>query len=276
MLSACSVGAQPPVSADSAAARPWRAPSFNFYDGRLLGGAWRREARPDIVREFFRVLAVCHTVIPDGAHALAPCRHSQPIQARFGWLARVRILPHARWVPHRHPRRCTCPMLLRGCHAPLLPSDWLRHEAAAHLGTYTAFLRPTSQPYSGLEGTERGAMSALSECRLPDVNQAPMSCPLLPHTGPEDPAYIKYQAESPDEAALVAAGKAFGFFFHRRTHTSVLVREPSAEQHAPEIEAEYEILNILEFDSTRKRMSVIARTAAGNIMLYCKARISIC
>ena len=87
--------------------------------------------------------------------------------------------------------------------------------------------------------------------------------------GPEDPAYIKYQAESPDEAALVAAGKAFGFFFHRRNHTSVLVREPRGDA---EVECEYEILNILEFDSTRKRMSVICRNPEGNIMLYCKVR----
>ena len=89
--------------------------------------------------------------------------------------------------------------------------------------------------------------------------------------GPEDPAYIKYQAESPDEAALVAAGKAFGFFFHRRNHTSVLVREPRGDA---EVECEYEILNILEFDSTRKRMSVICRNPEGNIMLYCKVRCS--
>ena len=56
-----------PVMADAAAARQWRAPAFNFYDKRLLGGAWRDAERPDIVREFFRVLSVCHTVIPDGA-----------------------------------------------------------------------------------------------------------------------------------------------------------------------------------------------------------------
>lgn len=60
------VGAAVPVAGDAAAAQQWRAPSFNFYDKRLLGGAWRNEARPDIIREFFRVLAVCHTVIPDG------------------------------------------------------------------------------------------------------------------------------------------------------------------------------------------------------------------
>jgi phospholipid-transporting ATPase len=87
--------------------------------------------------------------------------------------------------------------------------------------------------------------------------------------GPEDPESIKYQAESPDEAALVAAGEAFGFFFHRRNHTSVLVREPDGNG---SVEVEYEILNILEFDSTRKRMSVICRTPTGNIMLYCKVR----
>ena len=37
------------------------------------------------------------------------------------------------------------------------------------------------------------------------------------------------------------------------------------------MEVEYEILNILEFDSTRKRQSVICRNGDGNIMLYCKA-----
>ena len=39
---------------------------FNFADARLTGGAWQREARPALLREFFRVLAVCHTVMPDG------------------------------------------------------------------------------------------------------------------------------------------------------------------------------------------------------------------
>ena len=33
---------------------------------------------------------------------------------------------------------------------------------------------------------------------------------------------------------------------------------------------QYEILNVLEFTSDRKRMSVIARTPTGKIKLYCK------
>jgi len=35
-------------------------------------------------------------------------------------------------------------------------------------------------------------------------------------------------------------------------------------------EREYQVLNILEFNSTRKRMSSIIRTPEGKIKLYCK------
>ena len=33
---------------------------------------------------------------------------------------------------------------------------------------------------------------------------------------------------------------------------------------------EYEILNVCEFNSTRKRMSTVIRTPEGKIKLYCK------
>ena len=59
----------------------------------------------------------------------------------------------------------------------------------------------------------------------------------------------------------------FGFFFHRRSITTILVQESVGETVT---ELEYEILNVLEFDSTRKRMSVICRTPGNRIMLYCK------
>ncbi len=31
-----------------------------------MGGAWQREAEAAVVREFLKLLAVCHTVIPEG------------------------------------------------------------------------------------------------------------------------------------------------------------------------------------------------------------------
>lgn len=85
--------------------------------------------------------------------------------------------------------------------------------------------------------------------------------------GPPVPEEMVYEAESPDESALVVAAKVFGFFLIKRTDISLTIRERLPEG---EKDVEYELLNILEFNSTRKRMSVILRTPEGKIKLYCK------
>ncbi|KAK6922097.1 P-type ATPase, N-terminal [Dillenia turbinata] len=126
---------------------------FNFDDARLMCGAWRNEPNPDTCKEFFRCLAICHTVLPEGE---------------------------------------------------------------------------------------------------------------------ESPEKITYQAASPDEAALVTAAKIFGFFFYRRTPTMVHVRESHVEKMGKVEDMSYEILNVLEFNSTRKRQSVVCRYPNGRIVLYCK------
>lgn len=74
---------------------------------------------------------------------------------------------------------------------------------------------------------------------------------------------IIYHAASPDERALVYGAKKFGFIFHTRTPQYV-------EMDALGDTERYEILNVLEFTSTRKRMSIIARNSRGEIKLYCK------
>lgn len=61
---------------------------------------------------------------------------------------------------------------------------------------------------------------------------------------------LTYEAESPDEAALVHAAKAYGFILLRRSPDSVAVRLPSGE-------LVFKVLDTLTFDSTRKRMSVL-------------------
>ncbi len=77
------------------------------------------------------------------------------------------------------------------------------------------------------------------------------------------------QAESPDEAALVVAAKAFGFFFYKRTNTTVSVREHTVRGME---DVEYEVLNVLEFNSTRKRMSVIIKhKSQEKIIIFTKA-----
>ncbi|CAH9129097.1 unnamed protein product [Cuscuta epithymum] len=126
---------------------------FNFSDARIMQGAWRNEPNSDACKEFFRCLAICHTVLTEGD---------------------------------------------------------------------------------------------------------------------ESPERIRYQAASPDEAALVAAAKNFGFFFYRRTPTMVYVRESHAENTGKTQDVPYEILNVLEFNSTRKRQSVVCRYPDGRLVLYCK------
>ncbi|RXN34669.1 phospholipid-transporting ATPase IB-like isoform X9 [Labeo rohita] len=74
---------------------------------------------------------------------------------------------------------------------------------------------------------------------------------------------IIYQASSPDEGALVKGAKSLGFVFTARTPHSVIIEARGKEQ-------SYELLNVLEFSSNRKRMSVIVRTPTGKLRLYCK------
>jgi len=69
---------------------------------------------------------------------------------------------------------------------------------------------------------------------------------------------IEYKAQSPDEAALVQAAADVGFVFHGRDREILKLQTPFSE----EVE-KYELLNILEFTSARKRMSVVLRKLDG-------------
>ncbi|KAE8659564.1 putative phospholipid-transporting ATPase 7 [Hibiscus syriacus] len=90
----------------------------------------------------------------------------------------------------------------------------------------------------------------------------------------EETGRCTYEAESPDEGAFLVAAREFGFEFFKRTQSSVFVRERySASGEA--IDREFKILNMLEFTSKRKRMTVIVRDEDGQILLLCKGADSI-
>ncbi|KAF9818947.1 hypothetical protein IEO21_02361 [Rhodonia placenta] len=65
---------------------------------------------------------------------------------------------------------------------------------------------------------------------------------------------IAYKAQSPDEAALVQAAADVGFVFRGRDKEILTLQTPFAGAFE-----RWELLNILEFNSSRKRMSVIVR-----------------
>uniref|UniRef100_A0A1J3E185 Phospholipid-transporting ATPase n=2 Tax=Noccaea caerulescens TaxID=107243 RepID=A0A1J3E185_NOCCA len=85
----------------------------------------------------------------------------------------------------------------------------------------------------------------------------------------EDTEKISYEAESPDEAAFVIAARELGFEFFYRTQTTISVRELDLVT-GKRVERLYKVLNVLEFNSTRKRMSVIVQDEDGKLLLLCK------
>ena len=132
---------------------PVREQYFNFWDERIMGGAWAGQPNPQLAREFFRMLALCHTVIPDGG---------LPRGLECAWASMQSAGARA--------RACAC-------------VDKLPLNSRLHIGALLA--------------------------------------------GPADPKKIRYEAESPDEAALVVAAKVFGFFFFKRTNTTLVRFSPA-------------------------------------------------
>jgi phospholipid-translocating ATPase len=130
---------------------------FNFTDERIMGGNWIREESRGIIENFFRLLAVCHTCIPD-------------------------------------------------------------------------------------------------------VNELS--------------GQVSYEAESPDEAAFVVAAREIGFEFCQRTQNTVSLNELDYLSGTIK-KRTYDLLNILEFNSTRKRMSVIVRDENGKLLLLSKGADSV-
>ncbi|KAF7801509.1 putative phospholipid-transporting ATPase 8 isoform X1 [Senna tora] len=130
---------------------------FNFRDERIMNGNWVNEPHSDIIQKFFRVLAICHTAIPD-------------------------------------------------------------------------------------------------------VD--------------EDSGDITYEAESPDEAAFVIAARELGFELFSRTQTTISLDELDYNS-GKKVDRVYELLHVLEFSSSRKRMSVIVRNEENQLLLLCKGADSV-
>ncbi|KAG6839959.1 hypothetical protein C0991_010024 [Blastosporella zonata] len=83
-----------------------------------------------------------------------------------------------------------------------------------------------------------------------------------------DPYHLEYKAESPDEAALVAAARDAGFPFLGKSKDGIDIEVMGQRER-------WTPLKLLEFNSTRKRMSVVMRNPDGRLILYCKGADSV-
>lgn len=102
-------------------------------------------------------------------------------------------------------------------------------------------------------------------------------------TGASDEPTTNFSASSPDELALVSGANFFGYSFVGRKNGAVSIKVPD-HQATPQFqypqqqpvyyhkqrELVYELLEMIEFTSTRKRMSVLVRTPDKRILLLTK------
>lgn len=91
----------------------------------------------------------------------------------------------------------------------------------------------------------------------------------------DDEGNITYQAASPDELALVKAAQELGYIAIDRQTNEISIRTfPSGPEGDPLVE-NYEILDVIEFSSGRKRMSIIIRMPNGTYCIFCKGADSV-
>ncbi|KAH6832403.1 aminophospholipid ATPase 1 [Perilla frutescens var. hirtella] len=114
--------------------------------------------------------------------------------------------------------------------------------------------------YKDLHGEERIAAHefflTLAACNtvIPILTDSPLS---------NGPTSIDYQGESPDEQALVAAASAYGYTLFERTSGHIVI-DANGEK------LRLDVLGLHEFDSVRKRMSVVIRFPNGSVKVLVK------
>ncbi|KAK6458773.1 phospholipid transporting ATPase [Scheffersomyces xylosifermentans] len=97
---------------------------------------------------------------------------------------------------------------------------------------------------------------------------------VLTEQDPKNPSKTLLKAQSPDEAALVGTARSLGYVFKGNTKKGLIL-----EVHG--VTKEYQVLNTLEFNSTRKRMSAIIKIPSEKpdgepkALLICKGADSI-
>lgn len=79
---------------------------------------------------------------------------------------------------------------------------------------------------------------------------------------------IEYQASSPDELALVRAAQELGYTVVQRSSKQITLKIAGAD--GSETTRIYEILDVIEFSSKRKRMTVVLRCPDGRVWLISK------
>lgn len=124
-------------------------------------------------------------------------------------------------------------------------------------------LNVRKEPYSF-----RNAVSKFTEARRFATAMA-IAHDVIPAHVPGKPE-IEYQGESPDEVALLDGAREAGVALMKRVEHKLFVNNAFGAHNDSSKEAAYEVLAILEFNSDRKRMSVVALCPDEKVRIFTK------
>ncbi|XP_021440740.1 probable phospholipid-transporting ATPase VD isoform X4 [Oncorhynchus mykiss] len=249
--------------------------------------------------DFFMALAICNTVVVSSPNqprhvvevpevSRTPLKSLEDIKMlfqRFG-LPRFSTLssPHTTESPRSFTRR----LFSRGKAASFTPSPsptptklGTEPDGEPNLEASILSIRPGLDGVPGEDGDqgyeeegERGSWKG-EEDKMLHLNPGAWSG-LENSNGGEGPPSepradeLIYEAESPDEAALVHAARAYRCTLQGRSLERLLVELPGMGSLA------VRLLHILPFDSSRKRMSVVVRHPLTNqVVVYTKGADSV-
>lgn len=203
--------------------------------------------------DFFIALTICNTVV-----VTSPDQPRQKVRVRFELKSPVKTIED-------FLRRFTPSRLTSGCSSiASVATSKSAHKSGSSLlstlandGALLGLEERLGPPAPGL--TSNGYSSGADGWAQHKVAKEP-----------EPEQELRYEAESPDEAALVYAARAYSCTLVDRLHDQVSVELPHLGR------LTFELLHTLGFDSIRKRMSVVIRhPLTDEINVYTKGADSV-
>ncbi|XP_059018071.1 phospholipid-transporting ATPase VD isoform X3 [Mustela lutreola] len=218
------------------------------------------------IMDFFIALAICNTVVVS-----APNQPRQKIGLSSLSGMPIKSLEEIKNLFQRlSVRRSSSPSLAGGKE----PSPGVPNAFVSRLSLFSRMKLASPVEEETSPGSERPQGSGDSPCP-PDMEKQ-NSDPGLPEgetapsPGQPSTSTLCYEAESPDEAALVYAARAYQCTLRSRTPEQVVVDFAALGP------LTFQLLHILPFDSVRKRMSVVVRHPLSNqVVVYTKGADSV-
>ena len=154
------------------------------------------------------------------------------------------------------------------CHTVLIE----RGEIAGESDNEQENIKSNQTSEGSIKQDSKDEVTGVLETTVPLANSSPISEnqsePIEDSLSSTEHVVLHYQAQSPDEAALVNAAKNIGFVFVGREldmiHLNLLGKKETCR-----------LLHVIEFTSDRKRMSVMVRMPDGHILLLTKGADSV-